>query len=194
MGTKTKGKGAVVALAEQLIAGTAKHLANGEHVMLLGSSLTPAQVTEELQAIVNLRDDVDAAKALTKAKLAVEIADMPARRIKMDAFVRHWHHRDVRHCRAPGRDDARWPECPCDQHGHDSCRDAAAHHVRRGDNQGMGRRRKGGVSPVPRTVTSGTRTEGTADLPSPSRSVAGKRTIGAARERDDVGRSPKACT
>jgi hypothetical protein len=87
MGTKTKGKGAVVALAEQLIAGTAKHLANGEHVMLLGRSLTPAQVTEELQAIVNLRNDVDAAKALTKAKLAVEIADMPARRIKMDAFV-----------------------------------------------------------------------------------------------------------
>jgi len=87
MATKTKGKGTVVALAEQLIAGTSKHLANVSQVMLAGGSFTPAQVTAQLQALVNLRTDVDAAKASTKAKLAVEKADMPAQRIFMNAFV-----------------------------------------------------------------------------------------------------------
>jgi hypothetical protein len=87
MATKAKGKGTVVGLAEQLIAGTNKHLANMAQVMLVGGSFTPAQVTERLQALVNLRNDVDAAKALTKAKLAVEKANMPALRIFMNALV-----------------------------------------------------------------------------------------------------------
>jgi hypothetical protein len=87
MVTKSKGKASVSALAEQLIAGTNKHLANVAQVMLAGGSFTPVQVTAQLQALVNLRNDVDAAKASTKAKLAVEKADMPAHRIFLDAFV-----------------------------------------------------------------------------------------------------------
>jgi hypothetical protein len=87
MATKTQGKGAVVALAEQLIAGTNKHLANMTQVMLHGGSFTPAQITTQLQAIVTLRSDVDAAKAQTRAKLAAEKTDMPSLRIFMDAFV-----------------------------------------------------------------------------------------------------------
>jgi hypothetical protein len=87
MATKTNGKGTVVALAEQLIAGTNKHLANTTQVMLAGGSFTPAQVTAQLQALVNLRNDVEAAKASTKAKIAAETAQMPARRIFMHAFV-----------------------------------------------------------------------------------------------------------
>ena len=87
MATKAQGKGMVVGLAEQLIAGTNKHLANVTQVMLVGGSFTPAQVTERLQALVNLRNDVEAAKASTKAKLAVEKANMPALRIFMDALV-----------------------------------------------------------------------------------------------------------
>lgn len=87
MATKTKGKGAVVAFAEQLIAGTNKHLANTAQVLLAGGSYAPAQVTAQLQALVNLRTEVDAAKASTKAKLAVEKADMPELRIFMNAFV-----------------------------------------------------------------------------------------------------------
>jgi hypothetical protein len=87
MATKVKGKGTVVGLAEQLIAGTNKHLANTAQVMITGGSFTPAQVTAQLQALVNLRNDVDAAKASTKARLAVEKANMPALRIFMDAFV-----------------------------------------------------------------------------------------------------------
>ncbi len=86
MVTKAQGKGTVVGLAEQLIAGTNKHLASMTQVMLVGGSFTPAQVTERLQALVNLRHDVDAAKALTKARLAVEKANMPSLRIFMDAL------------------------------------------------------------------------------------------------------------
>jgi len=87
MVTKVKGKGTVVALAEQLIAGTSKHLANVTQVIVAGGSFTPTQVTEKLQALVKLRNDVDAAKALTKAKLAAEKTDMASLRIFMDAFV-----------------------------------------------------------------------------------------------------------
>jgi hypothetical protein len=87
MATKAQGKGTVVDLAKQLIAGTDKHLANLTQVMLAGGSFTPAQVTAQLQALVKLRTDVDAAKASTKAKIAAEKTDMPARRIFMDAVV-----------------------------------------------------------------------------------------------------------
>ena len=55
--------------------------------MLVGGSFTPAQVTAQLQALVNLCNDEDVAKASTKAKLAVEKADMPSLRIFMNAFV-----------------------------------------------------------------------------------------------------------
>lgn len=87
MTTKSKGKKTVSALATQLIAGTNKRLASTTQVLIAGSSFTPAQVIEKLQAIVNLRSNVDAAKASTKAKLAVEKADMPALRALMGAFV-----------------------------------------------------------------------------------------------------------
>jgi hypothetical protein len=82
-----KGKGTVVALAEQLIAGTSKHLASLPQIKLAGGSFTPSQIIAQLQTLVTLRSDVDAAKASTKAKLAVEKANMPALRILMSAFV-----------------------------------------------------------------------------------------------------------
>jgi hypothetical protein len=87
MATKNKGKGAVAALAEQLIAGTGKHLASTTQVMVAGGSFTPTQVTEKLQALVKLRTDVDAAKATTQAKLAAEKTDMAPLRTFMGAYV-----------------------------------------------------------------------------------------------------------
>jgi hypothetical protein len=87
MATKSTNKGTAVTLAEQLIAGTNKHLANTTQVLLTGGSFTPAQVTAQLQAFVNLRRDVDSAKASTKAKLAAETTDMPALRTFIRAFV-----------------------------------------------------------------------------------------------------------
>jgi hypothetical protein len=74
-------------LATHLIAGLAKHLANTGQLLLASGSFTPAELTMQLQAIVNLRADVDAAKAQTKAKLAALHAEMPAHRALMDAFV-----------------------------------------------------------------------------------------------------------
>jgi hypothetical protein len=82
-----QSKGTVVALAQQLIAGTNKHLANTTQVMLAGSSYTPSQVIEKLQNLVNLRRDVDAAKASSKAKLAVETSQMPALRTFMGTLM-----------------------------------------------------------------------------------------------------------
>jgi hypothetical protein len=84
---KSTGKGTVVALAQQLIAGTAKHLASATTVMLAGGSYTPAQITTKLQQVVSLRADVDTAKASTQAKLAAEKANMPALRTLMGALV-----------------------------------------------------------------------------------------------------------
>ena len=85
--SKSPSKGTVVALAKSLIAGTNKHLGNITQVLLAGGSYTAAQITSKLDQLVRLRTDVDAAKATTTAKLAVEKTDMPALRIFMDALV-----------------------------------------------------------------------------------------------------------
>jgi hypothetical protein len=89
MATKKQGKSTVVALAEQLIAGTGKHFTNVTQVMLVGGSFTPAEVTSKLTQIVTLRTGVDSARASTQAKLATEKTDMPALRTFMDAYVSH---------------------------------------------------------------------------------------------------------
>ncbi len=87
MATKIKGKGSVADFAKNLIAGTAKHVANETQVTFAAGSFTPAQITAKLQTLVNLRDGVDAAKAAAKTKLAAEKADMPALRTFMAAYV-----------------------------------------------------------------------------------------------------------
>ena len=87
MGTKGKGKGTVAAAAEELIAGANKHLANVTQVIVAGGSFTPAQVTSKLQSIVNLRDDVETAQAVSAAKVATEKAELPSLRTFMGAFV-----------------------------------------------------------------------------------------------------------
>ena len=71
-------KSQVVAAARQFIAGTTKHLAGVAQVTLLGGSLTPDQITSKLQTLIDLRSDVDAAKATATAKIATETAQAPA--------------------------------------------------------------------------------------------------------------------
>jgi hypothetical protein len=83
----TRNKGQATTTAKQLIAGAEKHLANTTQIVLAGSSYTPAQVTAKLQQIVTLRNDVDAAKATTKTKIAVEKAESPALRTFLSALV-----------------------------------------------------------------------------------------------------------
>lgn len=87
MATKVVSKSHIVTTATQLIAGVNKHLTSTTPVVLLGSPSTPAEITSKLQSIVTLRTDVDTAKAATKAKLAMEAANMPSLRTFMDAFV-----------------------------------------------------------------------------------------------------------
>jgi hypothetical protein len=85
MTTKIQGKGQVAVVAQQLIAGAAKHFTNTTQLTLLSGSYTPAELAAKLQSVVTLRSDVDAAKATTKAKLAAEAAHMPALRALISA-------------------------------------------------------------------------------------------------------------
>jgi hypothetical protein len=87
MAIRIEDKGQMVANAKQLIAGATRHLGGTTQIVFLGSSFTPADIVAKLQDIVTMRADMDAAKASTKAKLAIEVANMPARRTVMDAFV-----------------------------------------------------------------------------------------------------------
>jgi hypothetical protein len=65
------------ALAKQLIAGTSKHFANTQSMAFGSATFTPAQVTQRLQTLVDLRTDVTNAQAAVKAKLAAEAAQAP---------------------------------------------------------------------------------------------------------------------
>jgi hypothetical protein len=83
----TRGKNGLVARAQQLSAGAARHLANKTQVEFAGGPFAPAQITTKLQSIVTLRSDVDAARATARAKVAAERADMPALRAFTGALV-----------------------------------------------------------------------------------------------------------
>ena len=72
--SKGNGKGAKADLAEQLIAGTAKHFASITQLLLASGTFTPAQVTSELQSLVTLRSDADDARSVLQAKVAAETA------------------------------------------------------------------------------------------------------------------------
>jgi hypothetical protein len=64
-------------LAKQLIAGIGKHLANVQSITFGSATLTPADLTQRLQTLVNLRSSVNAAKATTQANLVAEQAQSP---------------------------------------------------------------------------------------------------------------------
>ena len=86
MATKIDNKSQTVTAATHLIAGVNKHLTSTTPIVILGSPSTPAEITTKLQSIVNLRSDVETAKAATKAKLATEAASMPSLLAFMSAF------------------------------------------------------------------------------------------------------------
>jgi len=86
MSTKAESKGQLVVVAQQLIAGTAKHLTTATPVAFLGGSFTPAQITTELDQVATLRSAVNTAKAAVIAKLATEKADLPSLRTFIAAY------------------------------------------------------------------------------------------------------------
>ena len=87
MATNTVGKGDVAARAKQLIAGAEKLLTGT--TALVGTTFTPAEVASKLQAIVDLRADVENAQATARAKLAVESTEVPALRVFMTPMALH---------------------------------------------------------------------------------------------------------
>ena len=74
-------------LAEQLAAGTQKHLSTLTQVIIGSGTFTPAQVETQLNAYATLRNDVVTAKATVKAKLVDEAAQAPALRAFFTAFI-----------------------------------------------------------------------------------------------------------
>ena len=74
-------------LAEQLAAGTQKHLSTMTSIMVGGSTTTPAAAEAQLNALSTLRNDVDAARTALNAKIATETAQLPALRVFLVAFV-----------------------------------------------------------------------------------------------------------
>jgi type I site-specific restriction endonuclease len=75
------------ALAQQLLAGLQKHLANVTSLTVASADYTPAQIVTALQTLMTLRAAVQAAQAAAKAKVTAENAQAPALRAIMMALV-----------------------------------------------------------------------------------------------------------
>jgi len=82
-----RGRSSEADLAEQLAAGTQKHLSTLTQVIIGSGTFTATEVETQLKAFATLRNDVDAAKAVVKAKLADEAAQGPALRAFFTAFI-----------------------------------------------------------------------------------------------------------
>jgi hypothetical protein len=87
MATKVQSKTGVVTRAQSLIAGVNKHLSTVTSVTIAGQSLTPAQIVQSLQTLVDLRTAVLAAQASAKAKVSAETSQLPPLRALMSAFT-----------------------------------------------------------------------------------------------------------
>ena len=83
----SRGKNKDAALATVLIAGIQKHFGSVPSITFAGRTMTPAQLTTDLQSLVNLRNDVIAAQVAAKAKLAAEESQAPSIDATMVAFV-----------------------------------------------------------------------------------------------------------
>jgi hypothetical protein len=81
-----QGKEVAADLASTLLVGIQKHLANGQ-LTFAGGTFTTAQIESQLQLLIALRAAVNAARAVTTAKVAAETAQAPALLAFMRALV-----------------------------------------------------------------------------------------------------------
>ena len=91
MSGSNNSKSSEAVLATKLAAGIQKHFTGTTPILIGGSTFTPAQVTAQLDQLATLRNDVDAARAVLKKKLADEKKQAPVLRpfyISVVAFVR----------------------------------------------------------------------------------------------------------
>jgi hypothetical protein len=86
MTKNNNSKARVVAAAKQFIAGTTKHFGSVPQITLSGSSYTPAEITSTLQSLVDLDAAVNAARAVTSAKVDAEAALLPSVAALMSAL------------------------------------------------------------------------------------------------------------
>ncbi len=84
-----KNKARETTQAQNLLLGFQKHLASIASLTLASVAYTPAQIMAALQLLVTLRQAVDAAEAVAKAKLAAEGAQAPALLSLMAALVQY---------------------------------------------------------------------------------------------------------
>jgi hypothetical protein len=87
MATKVQSKTGVVTRAQSLIAGVNKHLSTVTSVTIAGQSLTPAQIVQSLQTLIDLRTAVLGAQASAKAKVSAETTQSPPLRAFMQALT-----------------------------------------------------------------------------------------------------------
>jgi hypothetical protein len=82
------GKSNEVSRVKQLITGTKQHYPNGSQSLTVGGlSRTVNEFTALLQSFVDLREAVDTAKAVSKAKIEAERAQAPSLRGFISTFV-----------------------------------------------------------------------------------------------------------
>lgn len=82
-----RSKSTEAVLAEQLAAGTQKHLSTMTTIMVGGSTTTPTQAEAQLTALSTLRTSVDAARTALQAKISTETSQLPALRAFLVAYV-----------------------------------------------------------------------------------------------------------
>ncbi len=85
--TTNRNKATTLSFTEQLSEGVKKNMANTKEVPLLGGTYTVADVLGKLLQIGTLQDAVDAARAVTKQKVAEQRAAMPPLRNFRSALV-----------------------------------------------------------------------------------------------------------
>jgi hypothetical protein len=76
-----------VAFAKKLIVGVKQYLPAASSLTIGSAPLTPAQIEQFLQTLIDLRQAVDDAKSATKAKIAAEDAQAPTLRSQMAALA-----------------------------------------------------------------------------------------------------------
>jgi hypothetical protein len=88
MSSRPQNKSIQVSRTEKLIAGTNKHFPNGNDSLVFGgASSTVTATVAKLQSYVDIRHDVDTAKAAAKAKVEEERAQSPELLVFIAAFV-----------------------------------------------------------------------------------------------------------
>jgi hypothetical protein len=87
MSKRVDSKSEFVERAKRLKAGAEGRLEATTSLRIRGRVVTAAEITAKLQALIDLRSDVEAAKAAARAKLVVEETEAPELRAFMAAFA-----------------------------------------------------------------------------------------------------------